>query len=920
MGRSRRLAVDDSNSWLLRADYLNDPDGTIDHGDADYILFALDGSGDEDFTVEPGLYGNRTSAFLAFVVWGKGVVSFGPPTAEQIAFMAAADAATDLSQFPGAFVHAGYTDPAQTSIFVGIRNPETLAGPDEYTVVKFGESTITIYGDRITFSNGAGVVDLGTGVRLTPGDAVNGAYRLTSLITVTGTSADNVIEGTSAPQTLRGLGGQDTITAGDGATDIYGDAGNDRITGSIGKDRLYGGDGNDTIKGTSGDTVDGGAGNDLLIAERGMTIAGGSGIDRLHLDFTGLGLRFNVTLPDGPDAVITSISTSYTGIERFDLSGGYNNDRLFGNSQANKIDGGPGADVINGGAGSDTIDAGIGGPAPEQPVEELSSDFATAIAIDTAFSAVPGASPQALIAFPEQAFIESEYFYSFDVLEGGDLLVEGDKSLPYSAGYGLTLFDAGFNLIADNFGGFPLEVNDLAAGRYVLRITSKSDDGFTKTGYFDVNLSTAMTPQRRNVLAGGTGDDTFLVHAANDLVTEKEGEGTDTVIADLSWTLAVNLEKLVLKAGAGAINGAGNALANTITGNESANILNGGNGADTLIGGAGSDLLRGDGGADRMEGGTGNDAYRVDVAGDLVIEKIGEGIDKVFSSVSLKLAANVENLILTGANALNGKGNALANQITGNSGANVLDGGTGVDVMLGGGGDDTYYVDNRSDRVYETVTARSPLDAGGSDTVFSSAPYSLAAAGRVFIENLTLTGNTSIDATGNDLGNRLSGNNGANTLVGRGGDDTLVGYNGDDRLAGGAGNDVLISGAGNDRIDPGSGRDAMTGGTGADTFVFSNETVSDALTMAAADRISDFSHAERDRIDLRAVDANLLMAGDQAFTFIGTSAFTRRAGELRIESTSTATFIAGDLNGDGVADGYIRLAGGLALVAGDFLL
>lgn len=925
MARSRRLAVDDDNAWLLRATYLADPlagpDGSVDHGDVDYVVFAFDGSGDEPFGAEPGLYGSTTEQFLAFVVWGKGVVSFGPPTAEQIAFMASASALTDLGLFPGAFIHIGYNDPAATDLYVGIRDPDKSGVDSVYTRIQFNDTRITLYRDRIEFDGGAGLLDLGTGVRLTAADAQNGnTWRLAQLITVDGDEADNVLAGTAAPQTINGLGGNDTITAGTGPTDIFGGDGNDRITGGVGRDRLLGGEGIDTIKGGNGDLIDGGGGNDRLIAERGATIAGGSGVDRLHLDMTGLGLVFDITLPNGTSGTIASIASSYTGIERIDLTGGYNNDRLFGNNGDNVINGGAGADVINGGAGNDTIDAGVGGAAAEPPVEAYSPDFTAAVAIDNAFSAVAGASPRAVIAFAEERFFARDSYYSFDVLEGGDLVVASDTAQPLSAAAEFTLLDAFGNVVATNLFGSPLEIADLAAGRYVLRISSQSDETFSKTGYAMVSLSSATAQQRRNVLAGGTGDDTFLVHAATDRITEKLGEGTDTVIAALSWTLGSHLENLTLKAGAGAINAVGNTLANIITGNASANKLNGSDGNDTLIGGGGDDDLRGDAGSDRMEGGTGDDIYRVSSRGDLVVEKAGEGRDTVFATFSYVLPANVEALILSGTAALDGTGNTRANTLNGNSGDNRLDGLAGIDTMLGGAGNDTYVVDNAGDRVFETTAIGGSADAGGIDAILSSVSFSLGSDGRQFVENLTLTGTLAINGTGNALPNRMSGNGSANTLSGKGGNDRLTGYGGDDRLVGGDGKDTLIGGSGRDRLDGGRGTDTLTGNTGADLFVFSAEAMADAASRTAADSITDFSHAERDRIDLRQIDANRLLASDQAFTFIGTAAFSGKAGELRVEQTATATYVVGDRDGDGLGDGFIRLAAGLTLAAADFLL
>jgi len=69
------------------------------------------------------------------------------------------------------------------------------------------------------------------------------------------------------------------------------------------------------------------------------------------------------------------------------------------------------------------------------------------------------------------------------------------------------------------------------------------------------------------------------------------GRAADTFRSAASVkALAATTTNLVLT-GSAAINGTGNALANTITGNSAANLLNGVAGADQLIGGAGNDTL-----------------------------------------------------------------------------------------------------------------------------------------------------------------------------------------------------------------------------------------------------------------------------------------------------------------------------------------
>jgi serralysin len=375
-------------------------------------------------------------------------------------------------------------------------------------------------------------------------------------------------------------------------------------------------------------------------------------------------------------------------------------------------------------------------------------------------------------------------------------------------------------------------------------------------------------------MSGGAGNDTYIIDNATDVVSELANQGLDLIRASVTHRLSANVENLTLT-GTSAINGTGNGLNNIITGNSAANILNGGAGADRLIGGAG------------------NDTYVIDSAGDVVTELANQGIDLVKSSASHTLAANVENLTLTGSSVINGTGNALNNIITGNTAANILDGGAGADHMSGGAGDDTYFVDNIGDVV---------IDSSGIDTVKTTLAVFTLGTG---IENLTYTGTGAFVGTGNDLDNiiitggagndTLNGGLGADHMCGGAGDDTYIVDNAGDVVSDSSGidtikttlgvftlgteienltfngtgnftgtgnalNNVITSGIGNDTLNGGAGADRMFGGAGDDTYIVDD----------AGDVVTDSSGTDTIRTTL--YDC-ILVTGIENAIFTGTGDF-----------------------------------------------
>ena len=624
----------------------------------------------------------------------------------------------------------------------------------------------------------------------------------------TGNASNNIIDGNDADNILDGAAGNDEINGGLGNDTIYGAAGNDKINGGLDNDTVYGAAGNDEVDGGLGnDAIYGGEGNDRLVGDDGDDVLdGGVGNDSLHggegndtyvvdgaNDFVG---EFS---GDGTDLVLSSGTyvlsvnvekLTLTGVAAIDGTGNTLANTLTGNSAANIldgvngndiIDGGDGNDLLKGGEGNDTLQGGVG-------MDELQGGNGND-------SLDGGAGADTLAGgLGNDTFI---------VDEAGDVITEAagegtDVVQSSSANY--TLSDNVETLVLTGSGN----INGTGSGGADTITGNVGDNVLDGAGGNDT-------------LEGGDGNDTYVFGYGSGQDQVKDTVGGATPVDILSLAAGIDVEDVT-------VSKSGTSLFIRLAGSndrvEIVNYFSGGgvgidkiqfdggtswdrtfidslfisgtSGKDTLNGTANNDWISGGAGNDTMAGGTGSDTYVVDASGDSVVENANEGYDVIESSIALSLASinNVEGLILTTGN-INGTGNALDNRIIGSSGNNSLNGGAGNDLLVGGGGNDIYVVDSTGDQTIEHASE------GTVDAVQSSVDWTLSDN----IENLTLTGGSNLNGTGNSIANAITGNSGVNTLTGGDGNDTLNG---------GAGNDTLIGGAGNDTYEVDSTDDKVT--------------------------------------------------------------------------------------------------------------
>ena len=580
---------------------------------------------------------------------------------------------------------------------------------------------------------------------------------------------------------------------------LVGTSGADTLTAGVTSELVQGLGGNDSLSGGAGfDTLDGGTGSD--------TMAGGAKGDTYIVDST----RDEISDSGGTDDRIQASITidlnnvAYDGIEHVTLTGtGALNatgvefaNMLIGNTGANKLDGGTLTDTMIGGAGKDTYTVDDSGDSIVEYANEGTDQVNSSAA----------------------KFILSDFVEN--LTQTGTAGIDGIGN------------ELG-NKIAGNIGADTLD------GR-------KGNDTLTGNDGDD----TLDGGQGADSLIGGKGGDHYIVDDPGDKISES-GPSTDvdTVFASLTYVLGTTLENLVID-GTDALDGTGNALANTITGNTAANVLSGLAGNDSLDGGLEDDLLLGGDGNDTLISNDGTDTL------------VGGAGSDVFQFGGRNGSTIADFDAFPGGDAID-LASLLPGGLTANDALNFL-------TMQTIEGSTTLFVDK---------------DGSGLD------PRATVVLRGVSTDVAGLLANASIIGVDGLVPTPFVGTSAADTLsVAPGGDSTL--------LQGLGGNDSLNGGKGSDTLDGGTGSDNLVGGNGSDTYIV--DSAKDVIVDASGDD---------DRIQASiSIDLNAAAyAGIEHVTLTGTAALNATGGPDLVSNLLIGNAGNNILDGKGGDD---QLAGG----------
>ncbi|OBZ95939.1 hypothetical protein ADU59_05955 [Pararhizobium polonicum] len=782
-----------------------------------------------------------------------------------------------------------------------------------------------------------------------------------------GSKGGDTLDGGAGNDQLFGGGGNDILIGGTGTNVLYGQVGADTFK-SIERAAHYTSENSDTI----GDFV---VGTDKI----DVSAFGISSFDQLKLIFetkNGTDAYFNAYYYGYAHSIqLTKVAASKltSGDFIYDTQGAKSEvgtggaDRLFGSKAGDTLEGGAGNDQLFGGGGNDIL---IGGTGTNVLYGQTGADTFTSIeraahytseSYDTIgdfqvgvdkidVSALGISSLAQLRLILETKNGTDAYFNAY--YYGYDHVVQLTKVLPGKLTSGDFIYDTQTfkDLVGTNgsdrlFGSRTTDTLDGGAG---------NDQLFGGSGD-DILIGGAGS----NVLYGQAGADTFKsIERAAHYTSESYDTigdfvvGTDKIDVSAFGISSFDQLQLILetKNGTDAYFNAyfygydhaiqltkvaaskltagdfifdttefkdetGTSGADRLFGSAKADTLDGGNGNDQLFGGAGNDRLIGGGGSNRLYGGSGTDtAVFSGNRSDYVIVRNADGSVNVGSDVlfSVEKIEFADTTITTPANRV-----PTAPTLSKTSVAENTAVGTTIGVFASTdpeGGAVTYRLTDSAGGLFKL--------SGNKLLVGKALDYETLQNDTITVEVTDLAGKKTIKTftisitdvmetiNGTENGETLKGGIGADKIVAGAGNDTLYGYGGNDHLYGNAGDDILYGGL---------GADTLTGGPGKDVFLF--KALSDSTVASKGrDTILDFSGAGGDRIDLSAIDASTKTAGNQAFSFLGTAAFSGKAGELRYDKKTSDTYIYGDVDGDGKADFSIHLDDALTLSKGYFVL
>lgn len=693
---------------------------------------------------------------------------------------------------------------------------DVLSGTENADFIDGGEGN-----NKITGNGGGDVLIAGTGNdSFFGGDGDDTIQAGEGNDLLQGDAGNDSLIGYLGNDTLEGGAGDDSLDAGDGADQLFGGEGNDTLegnegddtlSGDAGSDALFGGDGIDILHGgDDGDALFGGEGNDILVGGGGSdTLSGLGGDDALH----------------GDEIAIADSITLAGASQNDELHGGSGHDSLYGGFGSDSLEGSVGEDWLysgfNSAGGGNVTDVNTvsGGHDDDYLYGDIGDDLLLAgFGFDTVYGLAGidliygGADGDQLNGGSGADFIYGE--------DGNDRLSgdEGDDYLVPGAGidwlYGGLGIDVLFHIA---IGPVSLNATRLAddANKSITDIEHVRLEGSTANDVFDIGnwtrspvlldgkggtdriesagdvdftlsdwnltrsdgVAVSLTAIEQAALTGGLSGNRFELDNFSGLATIAGGDGHDRFFADRDGNYTITNAAIVRPIGGTIsisgideveIHGGPSAELMNAAGFSGRVLLYGRDGNDTLTGGSGDDLLDGGSGADSISGSAGRDELRA-----------GSGTGDV-------LDGGDDDDVLYGSNdgADNLRGAAGHDRIYAYAGNDVISAGPGDDLIDAGAGDDLVAGDGGAD-----------LIIGGSqhDTLYG---HNHATVG---------------DGTADDLAvDRIYGDFGTNAGEADSGRDRIFGNGGNDLLFGEADDDFIDAGAGaTNVVDYGTGESVV---------------------------------------------------------------------------------------------------------------